>query len=251
MNLTKIIVSVAVAGAITFGMTTSALAFSSYPLVKLNISGSLTYTANAYLTNSSLPPAQKVPLKKVSFDTKSIIAKFNASSTVSNSVFAYTGATSIPSGSYFIWDIYDDDLYLTNKNGFLFPLYVNDGTFDWDYGYLEVDESHLIGTYKYKSPWILSGSEKDSTGIYFYIYDDGDNDSYFEVELYGVGTLNWTYGTPSGGNQTASLSVSITGDSNDDSYVNGFEAIPISFSASGSGNLASMPVSNQPFFYEY
>ncbi len=112
MNPTKIIFSVAISGAIAFGAITPTKAasfsgypspvplpyltppppvspFSGYPLVKLNISGSLIYT-----TNSS--GAQKVPLKTLSYTTQTLINLLNASPTASNQIQTVTGQTRFP-----------------------------------------------------------------------------------------------------------------------------------------------------------
>jgi hypothetical protein len=263
MNPTKMIFSVTISGAIALGAMTSAKAsfsgqplvklpmtvpylitpssFSGYPLVKLNISGSLIYTTN-------LAATQKVPLKTLSYTTQTLINLLNASPTASNQIQTVTGTNQIPKGSYFIWDpgnVYG--LYLTNNNGFFFPL---EGS-GYDFGYLEVANQNLIGTVKYASTWALNGTETDSTGIIFYFGDGPYENSDNKIELYGVAALNWTYGIPSGGNQKASVSVTMTGNGNNDCFVNDFAAIPASFSASGSGSIASMPTDYQPFFFKY
>jgi hypothetical protein len=242
MNLTKMISSVAIAGAITCGLATSALSqsFSGYPLVKLSISGTLYFT-----TNSS--NIQSVPLKKYSYTTQTLIDLLNASSTATNKMQTVAGTNQIPKGSYFIWDPDSDNLYLTNQNGFFFPLQGS----GYQFGYLTVDENNLIGTVKYSSTWVLDGKETDKTGIFFYFGDGEYQDSDNEIELYGIATLTWTYGNVSAGSQKASLSVSMSGNGNNDCYIDDFDAIPASFSASGSGTTASMPTDFQPFFYVY
>jgi hypothetical protein len=242
MNLTKLIFGVAIAGAITCGLATSALSqsFSGYPLVKLSISGTLYFT-----TNSS--NIQSVPLKKYSYTTQTLIDLLNASSTATNKMQTVAGTNQIPKGSYFIWDPDSDNLYLTNQNGFFFPLQGS----GYQFGYLTVDENNLIGTVKYSSTWVLDGKETDKTGIFFYFGDGEYQDSDNEIELYGIATLTWTYGNVSAGSQKASLSVSMSGNGNNDCYIDDFDAIPASFSASGSGTTASMPTDFQPFFYVY
>jgi hypothetical protein len=242
MNLTKMISSVAIAGAIICGLATSALSqsFSGYPLVKLSISGTLYFT-----TNSS--NIQSVPLKKYSYTTQTLIDLLNASSTATNKMQTVAGTNQIPKGSYFIWDPDSDNLYLTNQNGFFFPLQGS----GYQFGYLTVDENNLIGTVKYSSTWVLDGKETDKTGIFFYFGDGEYQDSDNEIELYGIATLTWTYGNVSAGSQKASLSVSMSGNGNNDCYIDDFDAIPASFSASGSGTTASMPTDFQPFFYVY
>ena len=92
----------------------------------------------------------------------------NASPTASNQIQTVTGTNQIPKGSYFIWDpgnVYG--LYLTNNNGFFFPL---EGP-GYEFAYLEVANQNLIGTVKYASTWVLNGTESDKTGIAFYFGD--------------------------------------------------------------------------------
>jgi len=242
MNLTKLSLSAAIAGVIAVGaITPSAAAPSSYyPLVALNISGTLYSTTNS-------GQAQKIPLKTVSYTTASLIKLLNASTNATNFVQTATGTNQIPAGSYFLWDPYEDELFLTNKNGFFFPLKGS----GYDLGYLEVDEYHLIGTYKYQSLFTLAGTETDKTGIYFYFSDGQSGFKDNVISTSGTATLNWTYGAASGGTQKATLSVTMAGNSDDGSYVGGFEAVSTSFSASGSGSKANESTDYEPFFYEY
>src|SRR5450432_1227371 len=118
MNLTKLISSVAIAGAIIFGRTAAPAAeiFSGYPLVKLSISGTFYLTANS--TNT-----QNVPLKKMTYNTQTLINLLNASPSATNMLQTVTGKSQIPPGSYFLWDLSEEELYVTNKNGFFFPLF--------------------------------------------------------------------------------------------------------------------------------
>jgi hypothetical protein len=249
MNLTKLISSAAIAAAIFFGSAAAAPAqtFSGYPLVKLNISGTYYFTANP--TNT-----QKVPLQKFTYNTQALINLLNASPNATNLIQMVTHTTSqIPKGSYFLWDVAQEELYITNKNGFFFPLLSTNYGFH-DFGYLAINETNLIGTVKYSSKVPLEGSETDKTGIEFYFNDGGDGGpSKNQMHLFGVATLNWTYGKPAGGNQKASLSVKMSGNGNgtDVDYLNNFNAIPTTFSASGSGSIASMPTDYQPFFTVY
>lgn len=243
MNLKTAVLSASVAGAMVFGATKSALAQSPYPLVKLSISGTVSYSPN-YQNGLSL----EVPLKTASYNNDTLVSLLNASPSAANDIHTYTGTNQIPKSSYFLWDPSSDGLYITNKNGFFFPLNPNDGTHNWDYGYLEINSSQLIGTYTVKTN--LSGTETDRTGIYFY-FDDGANYS-TQIELYGTGTLNWTLGTATGNTQKATLSVSISGISDGGSSVlSDFEGVTASFSASGSGTLTNLDVSTVPIFYNY
>ena len=74
MKLTQLVAAVALAAA--FGLATARSMpiqlFSGYPLVKLNISGTFYYTTNSSNT-------QKVPLKKVSYNSQTLINLLNAS----------------------------------------------------------------------------------------------------------------------------------------------------------------------------
>jgi hypothetical protein len=247
MNLTKLISSAAIAGAIIFGRTASAPAqtFSGYPLVQLGISGIFYYS-----TNSSR--IQKAPLNKITYNTQTLINLLNASPSATNMLQTVTGKSQIPPSSYFLWDVSEEELYITNKNGFFFPLF-NSSPF-YDFAHLAIVENNLIGTVKYSSIGALDGSETDKTGIEFYFNDGGTNGaSKNQIDLFGVATMKWTYGKPTGNNQKASLSVKMSGNGNgnDVDYLNNFNAIPTVFSASGSGSIASMPTDFQPFFTVY
>ena len=247
MNLTKLISSAAIAGAIIFGRTASAPAqtFSGYPLVQLGISGIFYYS-----TNSSR--IQKAPLNKITYNTQTLINLLNASPSATNMLQTVTGKSQIPPSSYFLWDVSEEELYITNKNGFFFPLF-NSSPF-YDFAHLAIVQDNLIGTIKYSSAGALDGSETDKTGIEFYFNDGGTNGaSKNQIDLFGVATMKWTYGKPTGNNQKASLSVKMSGNGNgnDVDYLNNFNAIPTVFSASGSGSIASMPTDFQPFFTVY
>jgi hypothetical protein len=239
MKLKQITLSAAFAFAMAFGVaTTPSMATSYYPSVQLSLSGTLTYSAN----NDT--KTQGAPLRTVSYTSQTLISLLNASSTASNRIFLVTGKTSIPAGSYFLWNPDTDSLTISNANGFSFPL---DGS-GYDFGYLEVDYYQLIGTYTL-APFTLAGTETDKTGIYFYF--DDESDEYNEIELYGTATLNWTYGAAKNDEQTATLSVTMTGCGNDDCYVDDYNAIPATFSATGTGSSSTLPTDYVPFFYEY
>jgi hypothetical protein len=233
MKLTQIMLCVAAA----FGVATTSLAASSFPSAPLAISGTLYYSSN----NGDLKMGD--PIKKVSFSSQSLINLLNASSSATNTMLKVTGKTKIPPGSYFLWNPDEESLTITNKNGFSFPL---DGA-GYDYGYLDIDYEQLIGSYTLNAK-TMAGSEKDMTGIYFYFYDGSA--AYNEIELYGTATLTWTYGPARNGSQKAIFSVTMTGCGNDDCYVDDFDAIPQTFSASGSG-AAVEPTNNVPFYYEW
>jgi len=241
MNLTKLITSAAIAGAIIFGKAAATPpTFSGYPLVKLSISGTYYYT-----TNSS--NIQNVPLAKFSYNTQTLIDLLNASPNATNMLQTVAGTNQIPKGSYFLWDVDEEELYLTNKNGFFFPLLSK----SYNFGYLSINEMNLIGTVSYSSKVALQGSETDKTGIEFYFDDGGDGGpAKNHMDLFGVATLNWTYGAPTGNNQKASLSVTMSGNGNGTAldYLGNNNAIPTAFSASGSGSITNLPTADQPFF---
>jgi hypothetical protein len=246
MNLTKMILTVAVAGALALGAEISSQAASlPYPLVNISISGALYYTTNA--PSGTNKPTQKVPLVKYSYNNAALFKLLNASTNVTAKILSVTGQTNIPSGSTFVFDPYNEALWITNKNGFFFPL-EGEG---YDFGYLELDSENLIGTYKYSSLLTLAGSEKDKTGTYFYFDDNQPGATETYLEVYGNGTLTWSYGAAKNGVQKATLSVSITGNSEDESYYNGYEAVHAAFSASGSGGKGDESTSDEPFFYEW
>lgn len=219
-----------------FGTALPAVA-QSYPSVPLAISGTLYYTTN----NNTL--AQGSPIIKVSYNNQTLINLLNASSAATNSLKTVTGKSQIPSGSSILWNPYDESLTITNSNGFSFPLYGS----HYDYGYLEVDEYDLIGSYSLNAK-TAAGTETDRTGIYFYFYDGSE--AYNEIEIYGTATLTWTYGAAKGGSQKATLSVSMTGCGNDDCYIDDYTAIPSAFSATGSGS-GTEKTNNVPFYYTY
>ncbi len=238
MKPNKLLFGVALAGALAFGATAFAKTSPKYPLVTISLSGTVHYSPN-YDDELS----QEVPLKTVSYNTKTLIAMLNASSYATNKIHGVTGTNQIPTGSYFLWAPYEEELFLTNKNGFFFPL---EGS-GYDMGYLEVDEDHLIGTYSLNS--VLAGTETDKTGIYFYFYDGAYYEN--EIETSGTATLNWTYGAASGGAQKATVSVAMSANSDEESYIYDYDAVSASFSASGSGSLTNESTNSVPFFYKY
>jgi hypothetical protein len=244
MKLKQMMVRAAFAAVMTLGAATTHAMPAAYPTIPLSISGTLKYTANDSLS-------MNVPIKTLTYNTQTLINLLNASSDATNVLRIVTGKTKIPAGSYFLWNPDYEELTITNTNGFSFPMYgsyTNGGTtFYYDYGYLDIDDEGLIGTYDLAAK-TLAGTEKDMTGIYFYFYDGGMN--YNEIEIYGKATLTWTYGAAKGGYQKATLSVTMSANGNDDCYVDDFEAIPGSFSASGSGS-STVSTGMVPFYWEW
>lgn len=244
MKLRQMMVRAAFAAVVALGAATTYAAPAAYPTIPLSISGTLKYTTNSGDT-------MNVPIKTLSYNTQSLINLLNASPDATNVLHFVTGKTQIPAGSHFLWNPDYEELIITNKNGFSFDLYgsyTNGGTtYYYDFGYLDIDDEGLIGTYDLAAK-TLAGTEKDMTGIYFYFYDGSMNDN--EIDIYGKATLTWTYGAAKGGSQKATLSVTMSGNGNDDCYVNDFEAIPGTFSASGSGS-GTVSTGMVPFYWEW
>ena len=112
MNLTKLISSVAIAGAIfgrdylcgapglpspilcRGGAAAAGTVFSGYPLVKLT-------SAELPIYNTNSSNTQKVPLKKFTYNTQTLINLLNASPNATNMMQTVTGKNKIPKGSYF------------------------------------------------------------------------------------------------------------------------------------------------------
>ena len=218
---------------------------SYLPSPAINISGSIIYQSSS--TNNGT--TSKATLKTVSFNSKSLIALLNASPTVQTTLQDVTGVSRIPAGSYFIFDIYDGyeyDLVVTNKNGFSFPLYGYDYSEDstYDYGYIEWDYDVTFAGYSLNNT-TGAGTEQDQTGIYFEFEDYNGND----IECYcGNGTFNWTYGAASGDTQKASLSVSLH-PAGYYAEVNGnSDAISKNTNISGSGSATIEPL-GEPFYW--
>lgn len=244
MKCKPIILCASLAAAMAFGPASNSAQASSYPSVPLSISGTLVYS-------TASGRDMGVPLKQLSYSSQSLIGLLNASSYATNVIFQVTGKKQIPAGSYFLWNPDDENLIITNKNGFSFPLQGSYNTVSadpsYDFGYLEIDESGLVGTYDLNGA-TLAGSETDKTGIYFYFYDGSENEN--EIELYGTATLTWNYGPAKGGYQKATLIVSMSGNGSDGCYVDDFDAVPTSFSATGTGSI-SEPTDDVPFYYEW
>jgi hypothetical protein len=242
MKLTKILFSATVAGVIAFAASKASALPAAFPWVKLNISGTVTASAETSTTNGTT--IKSSPLKKVSFNTQKLIDLLNASPTFVAALtnqFHSTSSNSVPSGSYFVWNPDDYNLIITNKNGFSFTLDSN--LSGKDFGYMEIDEDFLTGTYT-ENVTTDAGSEDNLTGIYFEFYDyNGD-----EIEVYGEGKLSWHYDAMSAGSQKTSLSVSMSG-SGYYAEVDGDEA-GSTFKASGSGT-GTDPVGQNPFLLWY
>jgi hypothetical protein len=207
------------------------------PAVTLGISGTLFYTTNNDTAQMG------IPLKRLNYTGQTLIKLLNSSSNATNTLQQVTGRSQIPAGSHFLWNISEDSLTITNQDGFSFPLQ-GDG---YLYGYLDVDYGQFIGTYRLNSK-TAAGTETDVTGIYFYFYDDNEN--FNQIKLLGTATLNWAYGKAKNGSQKALLSVTMQGCGNDESYVDGHNAIATSFVGLGA-STNSVASTSVPFYSGY
>jgi hypothetical protein len=190
-----------------------ALAYSAraieqpFPLVKLAISGTLSYNAYSPADNGK---TTKSALTTARFTAKSLISLLNASPTVTNTLMDVTGINQIPAGSYFVYDLDSENLIITNKNGFSFTLDGHDSVADadYDYGYLDIgggdetDDGNIIGSYK-QNDITGAGSESDLAGIELYFNDSNGN----RLDDYGNGSLKWNFGKVSAGVQKTTLSI--------------------------------------------
>jgi hypothetical protein len=244
MKLTKF-AFIAVVAAVALAY--NAKAQVSFPLVNLTISGTVSYNAASPVDNGT---TTKLALTKVSVTTKWLINLLNASPTVTSTLMDVTGTNQIPAGSYFVYDlntnnVFDDpnfgevmSLIVTNKNGFSFTLvgYDSVATTNYDYGFLNIDQVNLIGSYS-QNDSTRAGSESDLTGIEFYFSDGNGN----QLDDFGNGSLTWSFGKVSGGVQKTTLSVNFTAPNGFSDTVNNNAAIAQNVKCSGkaTGNVAS------------
>ncbi len=248
MKLTKILLGVAVVGALAFFTAGAVKAATYFPPVALNLSGTVTVPVTdtngdqIITTNGNIVTGK---LKTVSFNNKSLIALLNASPDVqryiTNNVTHSAVSNSIPAGSYFVWtmgmwdgntnDFYDDsgDIWVTNKNGFSFDV-EEPVSF-----YIYWDEDEVVGTAKLNAI-TGAGTEKDITGVELYFSDYNGN----ELEpYYGQGNFNWTYGPVSGSLQKKSISLTMS-PATCYAEVNDVNALTTAFSVSGSGSATCL-----------
>jgi hypothetical protein len=237
MKLIKILLCGAVMGAVAFFPASKAKAapLKNKPRPSLNISGTV------MVQDPSFPYGS---IKKLSLNNKTLISLLNASPTVqnyiTNNVTHSVTSNSIPAGSYFVWDMNSEDVWVTNKNGFSFNV-ESSVTF-----YVDYDVDVKVGSFSLKNT-TGAGSEMDVTGVKFYF--DDKNGNILEPE-YGEGVFNWTYGAVSGGVQQKTISVKLSPGSYS-AEVNGFNAITTTFNVSGSGSsagLAPFGALGEPFY---
>ncbi len=243
MKSIKILFCAVITGALALAANQSAaggILLTTFPLVKLNPSGSITYSDGDTSDNGTV--TKGTPLKHVSFNTKKLIDLLNASPTFMAALtnqFGSASSNQVPAGSYFVWSVWTDDLIITNKNGFSFNLFSN--LADDQFGFMEIDEDFLFGTFT-RNDDTAAGNEHDVTGFRFFFNDFNGN----EIDTYGTATLQWSYGAESAGTQKTTLNVS----ANANSWlgeVSGFTGAPV-FRASGSGK-GTDPAFQNPFYF--
>ena len=129
-------------------------------------------------------------------------------------------------------------LIVTNKNGFSFTLVGTDPvtTNGYDYGYLNIYEQNLIGSYS-RNDSTGAGSESDLTGIEFYFNDSNGN----QLRDFGDGSLTWSFGKVSGSVQKTTLSINFLAPDGDNDIVKYNAAVAQNVKCSGkaTGNVAS------------
>jgi hypothetical protein len=224
----------AIAAAVVLGTAYSVQAVPvTFPLVQMNISGIVSYNADNPSTNGT---AVKSELTKVSITTKSLISLLNSSTNVTKTLLDVTGTNQIPSGSYFVYDLYNENLIVTNKNGFRFTLKGEDAvtSTSYEYGYLDIDMDNLIGSFNQNDNTGV-GNETDLTGIDFYFYDKNGN----QLEDYGNGFIKWNFGKVSGSVQKTTLSIDFPASNgyNDEVNYNSAIAQNVRCSGSATGNV--------------
>jgi hypothetical protein len=247
MKLTKLTI---LATAAMLALAYSAKAQVSFPLVKLTISGTVSYNAAFPADNGK---TTKSALTNVNITVKSLINLLNASPTVTSTLLDVTTnqINQIPAGSYFVYDlntnnVFDDSdfgeyvmaLIVTNINGFSFTLvgYDSVAATNYDYGFLNIDSQNLIGSYS-QNDATGAGSESDLTGIEFYFNDGNGN----QLDDFGNGSLKWSFGKVSGGVQKTTLSINFPAPDGWSDTVNGNAAVAQNVKCSGkaTGNVAS------------
>jgi hypothetical protein len=217
-----------------------------FPLVKLTVSGTVSYNAASPADNGK---TTKSALTKVSITSKSLISLLTNSLAVTSTLMDVTGTNQIPAGSYFLFDLnnsfYDPGiglsvtpLIVTNINGFSFTLAGYDAvaSTNYDYGYLNIDEQNIIGSYS-QNDITGAGSESDLTGIEFSFNDGNGN----QLDDFGNGVMTWSFGAVSGGVQKTTLSINFPAPNGFSDTVKGNSAIAqnIKCSGKGTGNVTS------------
>jgi hypothetical protein len=201
----------------------------------------VSYNADSPTDNGA---TTKSALTKVSFTVKSLISLLNNSPMVTNTLLDVAGTNQIPAGSYFVYDLENENLIVTNKNGFNFTLYGTDPitTTNYNYGYLAIGSGYntsyanIIGSCS-QNDTTGAGSESDLAGIEFYFNDDNGN----SLHDYGNGSLKWSFGKVSSDVQKTTLSINYPVSDGYGDTVNYNNAIAQNVKCSGSatGNVTS------------
>jgi hypothetical protein len=220
--------------------TGKALAIVIFPAPTVTVSGVISYLA----TNSDNGTTSKGATKTVSFNNKSLMAMLTVSPAVQTTLSDLGLTTNIPAGSSLLYSINDRDLIITNKNGFEFSLdgYDPITSSDYDYGLLQIDQGVLFGSYSLNDT-TGAGTEADQTSVYFSFNDGNGN----KITAYGYGTLAWTYGTVTAGEQKAKVTVSFhpSGYSAEVSSNSTAISTTCTISGTGSGTIGSL---GEPFY---
>jgi hypothetical protein len=167
----------------------------------------------------------------------------NASPAVATTLADVTGTNRIPLRSYFVWDLKNEDLIVTNSNGFSFTLRGNDPSVgNYDYGRLEIADDNLIGRYNQDDATGF-GDEWDLTGIFF-AFDDSIGTSLAD---YGNGTMEWNFGVVSGGVQKTTLKIDFPAPNGYDDSVNYGDALARNVFISGKAK-GDVPSGIFPFY---
>lgn len=187
---TLIAASIITTMAFATNMAFATVSTNYLPFVPVTFSGTITYQSSTNISGTT----SSGTVNTVSINNKSLIALLNASSTVQDDLMYWGLPNQIPSGSYFVYDIDDEELIITNKNGFSFPLEGYGYYGYYDFAELDFDHESLFGSCSLNTT-TGAGTEQDQVDSYFY-FEDYNNNS-IDTE-YGSGTLNWTFGATYG-----------------------------------------------------
>ena len=230
--------------AILAGSAKAVPALPNLPIIPVNISGVVTYQGGS----ATKGDITKTSTQNRSFNNKTLIRLLNESSAATNTLVDVTGVSQIPAGSSILFDIDDETLIITNKNGFSFPLSGTDPITQnsYNYGYLDFDNDVLFGSASLNNA-TGAGSEKDYTGVEFYFYSDGSGSGSVELEPeYGNGSLAWIFGATTSGHQTARVKFKAS-PAGYYAYVDGNEGITTACDISGRGK-ATIYSLGEPFY---
>jgi hypothetical protein len=201
---------------------------SAFPLYLSSLSGTISYTPSY----SDISNTNKAAYSKKSVNLKAVM------SVVSNTVYLATGTTT-PSDARIAFDPITDTTYLTNSSGYSYNLSVD---FDFsntnNIARMELEDMatsfHSSGN---------GGSERDAVVAWFYARGYAADGYYYEIDLYGQGSLSYSADAKTGtkGSMTVSLSGADYGEvkSSDDGVAKG----SVSFKGSGTPEWNTGPFS--------